>query len=88
MLEPWIFKRVIAVAIIAFGTSILGLATSLITLRKNKMGLGVEDLIGSNIFNILGILVVTSILRFWCLIRKLVAFLALYFYCHISPIRI
>jgi cation:H+ antiporter len=55
-------ERVIAGTIIALGTSVPELATSLIALRKNEMGLSIGNLIGSNIFNILGILGVTSIL--------------------------
>ncbi len=55
-------ERVIAVTIIAFGTSAPELATSLLALRNNESGLGIGNLIGSNIFNILGILGVTSLI--------------------------
>jgi cation:H+ antiporter len=53
-------ERVIAVTIIAFGTSMPELATSLIAIRKNEIGLSLGNLIGSNIFNVLAILGVTS----------------------------
>jgi cation:H+ antiporter len=53
-------ERVIAVTIIAFGTSMPELATSLIAIRKNEIGLSLGTLIGSNIFNVLAILGVTS----------------------------
>jgi len=55
-------ERVIAVTIIAFGTSMPELATSLIAIRKNEIGLSLGNLIGSNVFNILAILGVTSTL--------------------------
>ena len=54
-------ERVIAVSIVAFGTSAPELATSLIALYKKEAAISVGNLIGSNIFNILGILGVTAI---------------------------
>lgn len=56
-------ERVIAVSIVAFGTSAPELATSLIALYKKEAGISVGNLIGSNIFNILGILGVTAIVK-------------------------
>lgn len=53
-------KRVIAVSVIAFGTSVPELATSLIALKKQEVGISLGNLIGSNVFNILGILGVTA----------------------------
>ena len=55
-------ERVIAVTIIAFGTSVPELATSMLALRKNELGLSLGNLIGSNIFNILGIIGITATL--------------------------
>ncbi|MEZ4721599.1 MAG: calcium/sodium antiporter [Flavobacteriales bacterium] len=55
-------ERVIALTIIAFGTSAPELATSLVAVYRKEDGLSIGNLIGSNIFNILGILGVTSIL--------------------------
>lgn len=52
--------RVIAVTIIAIGTSIPELATSIIAAFKKEENLAVGNLIGSNIFNILAVLGVTS----------------------------
>ena len=55
-------ERIIAVTVIAFGTSVPELATSLIAIRKNEIGISLGNLIGSNVFNVLGIIGVTSIL--------------------------
>lgn len=55
-------ERIIAITIIAFGTSAPELATSLIAVYRKEDGISLGNLIGSNIFNILGILGATSIL--------------------------
>ena len=52
--------RVIAVTIVAIGTSIPELATSIIGALKKEEDLVVGNLIGSNIFNILAVLGITS----------------------------
>jgi len=55
-------ERVIAVTVVAIGTSIPELATSIIAAIKKEDNLAVGNLIGSNIFNILAVLgVVASI---------------------------
>ena len=51
--------------IIAFGTSVPELATSLIAIRRGELGLGVGNLIGSNIFNVLGIVGIPRFLKHW-----------------------
>jgi cation:H+ antiporter len=56
-------ERIIAITIIAFGTSAPELATSLIAVYRKEDGISLGNLIGSNIFNILGILGATSILN-------------------------
>ncbi|MBT5976806.1 MAG: calcium/sodium antiporter [Flavobacteriales bacterium] len=56
-------ERVIAITVIAFGTSVPELATSLIALYKKEVSISVGNLIGSNIFNILGILGVTAVIQ-------------------------
>jgi len=56
-------ERVIAVTIIAFGTSVPELATSVIAAAKKQLDISIGNIIGSNIFNILGILGVTSMIR-------------------------
>ncbi|MAJ89737.1 MAG: hypothetical protein CMD08_00460 [Flavobacteriales bacterium] len=54
--------RVIAVTVVAIGTSIPELATSIIAAFKKEDGLAVGNLIGSNIFNIFLVLGLTSII--------------------------
>lgn len=56
-------ERVIAVSIIAFGTSAPELATSLIAVYRKETSIGVGNLIGSNIFNILAILGITGVIQ-------------------------
>ncbi len=58
-----ISERVIALSLVAFGTSIPELATSLIAAFKKQTDISVGNLIGSNIFNILSILGITSIIK-------------------------
>ena len=54
-------ERIISVSVIAIGTSIPELATSLIAAFKKEENLAVGNLIGSNIFNVLAVLGITSI---------------------------
>ncbi|MEQ9186775.1 MAG: calcium/sodium antiporter [Cryomorphaceae bacterium] len=56
-------ERIIAVSIVAFGTSVPELATSLVALYKDESSISVGNLIGSNVFNILGILGVTAVVH-------------------------
>jgi cation:H+ antiporter len=56
-------ERIIAITVIAFGTSAPELATSLIAVYRKEVGISLGNLIGSNIFNILGILGVTSMIN-------------------------
>ena len=59
-----ISERVIAVTVVAIGTSIPELATSIVAALKKEDNLAVGNLIGSNIFNILAVLgVVSSVKR-------------------------
>lgn len=64
-------ERVISVSLIAVGTSIPELATSLIAAFKKEMDISVGNIIGSNIFNILGVAGISTIVspvfidRFW-----------------------
>jgi cation:H+ antiporter len=56
-------ERVISVSLIAIGTSIPELATSLVAAFKKEENLAVGNLIGSNVFNILAVLGITSIIK-------------------------
>lgn len=56
-------ERVISVTIIAFGTSVPELATSVIAAFKKEMEISIGNIIGSNIFNILSILGITAMVH-------------------------
>ena len=56
-------EAVISVSIVAIGTSIPELATSLLAIVKNEKGISLGNLIGSNIFNIGSVLGITSIIK-------------------------
>ena len=56
-------ERVISVSLVAIGTSIPELATSLVAAFKKEENLAVGNLIGSNIFNVLAVLGITSIIK-------------------------
>ena len=56
-----ISDHIIGVTIVAFGTSVPELATSCIAAFKKQTDISVGNLIGSNIFNILAILGITSL---------------------------
>lgn len=56
-------EALIGLTIVAVGTSLPELITSVIAARKGQSDVALGNVIGSNIFNILGILGVTSLLR-------------------------
>ena len=53
----------IGLTIVAIGTSLPELVTSIAAARKNQLGMAVGNVIGSNIFNILFILGITSVIH-------------------------
>ncbi len=55
--------RIISITVVAFGTSVPELATSIIAVIKNEKAISLGNLIGSNIFNILAVLGITSIIQ-------------------------
>ena len=55
-----ISDRIIAVTLVAIGTSVPELATSIIAALKKEENLAVGNLLGSNIFNILAVLGITA----------------------------
>lgn len=56
-----ISQRIIALTLVAGGTSLPELATCVVAARKNEQDLALGNVIGSNIFNILGILGVCAV---------------------------
>lgn len=56
-------ERMIAVTIVAFGTSLPEFVTSLVASFRKENEISLGNIIGSNIFNILGILGVTSVIH-------------------------
>lgn len=56
-------EALIGVTIVAVGTSLPELVTSLVAARKGQADMAFGNIIGSNIFNVLGILGVTALVR-------------------------
>jgi cation:H+ antiporter len=55
--------RIISITLIAFGTSVPELVTSAAAAFKKEMDISIGNIIGSNIFNILCVLGVTSMIK-------------------------
>jgi cation:H+ antiporter len=58
-----ISERVVGITILALGTSLPELATSAIAAFKKEMDISIGNVIGSNIFNILSVLGITSLVK-------------------------
>jgi cation:H+ antiporter len=56
-------EHAISVSVIALGTSIPELATSIIAAMRKEMDISIGNIIGSNIFNLFGILGITSLIK-------------------------
>lgn len=56
-------EKVIGLTIIAFGTSLPELVTSIIAIKNNSSDIALGNIIGSNIFNLLLVLGITSIIK-------------------------
>lgn len=56
-------QAVIGLTIVAAGTSIPELATSVVAARRNQADIAIANVVGSNIFNILGILGISSLIH-------------------------
>ena len=56
-------ERLVAVSLVAFGTSVPELAASLMAARKGEADLAIGNIIGSNIFNILSVLGFTACIQ-------------------------
>lgn len=60
--EFGVSERVIGITVLAVGTSIPELAASVIAVLKKEKAISLGNLIGSNIFNLLGVLGITSLI--------------------------
>ncbi len=58
-----ISEKVIGLSIVAFGTSLPELATSVVAAYKKHMDISIGNLIGSNAFNIMCVLGITALIR-------------------------
>ena len=58
-----ISEKFIGLTIVALGTSLPELATSVVAAIKKEMDISIGNLVGSNVFNILGVLGVASLIR-------------------------
>ncbi len=56
-------EKFIGLTIVAFGTSLPELATSVVSALKKEMDISIGNLIGSNVFNILSVLGAASLIR-------------------------
>ena len=85
-------QRVIGLTLVAIGTSLPELITSLIAAFRRQADVGIGNLIGSNIFNLLSILGITSMIKtisvhekiinfdfFWMLAGSLIIFPMMFF---------
>ena len=55
-------EGIVYISVVAFGTSLPELATSVIAAMKKEMDISVGNIVGSNIFNILSVLGISSLL--------------------------
>ena len=62
-LDFGISKRIVGLTVIAFGTSAPELITSVVAAYRKNSDLGIGNLIGSNIFNVLSILGITGLIQ-------------------------
>jgi cation:H+ antiporter len=58
-----ISERIIAITIIAFGTSLPELSTSVVAALKKQTDISIGNIIGSNLFNILAVIGISSIIN-------------------------
>ena len=56
-------EKFIGLTVVAFGTSLPELATSVVAAIKKEMDISIGNLVGSNVFNILGVLGAASLIR-------------------------
>lgn len=62
-LDMGVSERIIGIVVLAIGTSLPELVTSIVAAMKKNTDLAIGNLMGSNIFNVLSILGITSIIQ-------------------------
>lgn len=73
-LDFGVSERVVGLTLVAFGTSVPELATSAVAAYKKEMDISIGNIIGSNIFNILGVLGVTTIVKNINISQQIISF--------------
>jgi cation:H+ antiporter len=63
MTEIGVSEKFIGLTIVAFGTSLPELATSVVAAMRGEMDISIGNLVGSNVFNIMSVLGVASLVR-------------------------
>ena len=63
MTELGVSEKFIGLTIVAFGTSLPVLATSVVAAMRGEMDISIGNLVGSNVFNIMSVLGVASLVR-------------------------
>ena len=66
-------ERVIALPVVAAGTGAPELATSLVAARRGRTDVAVANMVGSNIFNLLGVLGLTALVQPILVAREVIA---------------
>lgn len=61
--ELGVSERVISITLVAFGTSVPELATSIIAALKKETDISIGNIIGSNLFNILAVMGITGLIQ-------------------------
>lgn len=61
--ELGVSERVISITLVAFGTSVPELATSIIAALKKETDISIGNIIGSNLFNIMAVMGLTGIIK-------------------------
>lgn len=56
-------QKLIGLSLVALGTSLPELVTSIVAVRKNKMDIAIGNVVGSNVFNIFWVLGLSAIIR-------------------------
>jgi len=63
MTQLGVSEKFIGLTIVAFGTSLPELATSMVAAMRGEMDISIGNLVGSNVFNIMSVLGVASLVR-------------------------